>query len=491
MSDMRSSFWIILVVVFVLIAAGVGLAYWFNAPRLVAIWPEEGAAALPAGAEIRLTFSQSMQPDTVIQRIEFQPERPGAFTWEENKGKPNRTLVFTPQQPWEAGTLIQVQLKSGAKSAGAFSSAMRQGKAWSFRIRQPELAYLYPSTGSANIYLLNPLSGISTAVTQNMGNVQDFSVNASGAAIFYSSRTGPDTSALFRLDLAVSNAASTVKTPTATPAPPPSTQLLICAKALCRAAAISPDSKYLAYERTAFSSTGQNSIPQVWVLALASLQEGSQAETFLAGDPLHETLQPAWSPGGMLTFYDRTLQAFVVSNLQTGEQYRFANQTGEPGSWHPDGLQYAAPEILFYDETVSQSVQDLQAVASSHLIVFNWQSGSAQDLTPGMDLEDTAPSYSPDGKYLAFTRKYLDIQRWTPGRQIWILHLPSQQAQQMTDDPDYNHFDLRWSPAGDQLAFVRFNQTEPTNPPELWLMDPLTGRTILIATAGFSPQWIP
>ncbi|MBN1665859.1 MAG: PD40 domain-containing protein, partial [Anaerolineales bacterium] len=179
------------------------------------------------------------------------------------------------------------------------------------------------------------------------------------------------------------------------------------------------------------------------------------------------------------------VQAFIIADMQTGQQFRFPNQTGEPGSWHPHGQPFIAPEILF------ASVPNAQALASSHLISFNWQTEKTQDLTPGEDLEDTAPAFSPDGDYLAFTRKFLDVLRWTPGRQIWINHLPSGESQQMTDEPEYNHFDLAWSPAGDQLAYVRFNQTTPTEPPEIWLMDPLTGRAIQIVIGGFSPQWIP
>lgn len=483
---MRVQLLLILVVIVALLAAGAGLVYWLGIPRLQAFSPADGASTLPAGTQIRLTFSQSMQPETVIQRLEIDPARPGNFTWQESDGQPDRTLVFTPEQPWEAGDSVRVTLLPGARSAGMFSPGIRQRTDWSFRIRQPELAYLYPSSGpSTNIYVLNPLSGASTLLTQNMGVVQDFSVNTSGSAIYYSSRTGMDSSAIFRLDLTLREPASSDQG-TATPAElPPNTQILHCPRALCRAAEISPDGKYLAYERTAFPGSGSSSLPQVWVLPLDTQQGKAEPEPFLAGDPAHETLQPAWSSQGLLTFYDRTDQAFIVADMQSEQQLRFPNQTGEPGSWHPGGQQFIAPEILFV------SVPDAQALASSHLISFNWQTEKSQDLTPGEDLEDTAPAFSPDGDYLAFSRKFLDLIRWTPGRQIWILHLPSGAVQQMTDEPDFNHFDLAWSPAGDQLAYVRFNQTTPTEPPEIWLMDPLTGRTIQIVIGGFSPQWIP
>ena len=475
-----------MVVIVVLLAAGTGLVYWLGVPRLQDFSPADGASALPAGTQIRLTFSQSMQPETVIQRLEIDPARPGGFTWEESSSQPDRILVFTPEQPWDAGVTVRVTLLHGARSAGPFAPAMRQRASWSFRIRQPELAYLYPSSGpSANIYVLNPLSGASTLLTQNMGVVQDFSVNTSGSAIYYSSRTGMDSSALFRLDLALPDPSTTTQG-TATPDQlPANTQILHCPKALCRAVEISPDGKHLAYERTAFPGSGSSTLPQVWVLPLDTLQGKMEPEPFLAGDPAHETLQPAWSPQGLLTFYDRTVQAFIIADMQSGSSSAFPTRPANRAAGIPmDGsllpLKSSLPAFRtprpWRTATSSLSTGRPKKLRTSPQ-AKTWKT----PLLPSLPMATTWPS--PENSWMC--------SAGLPAGKSGFCTCRAGNSQQMTDEPDYNHFNLAWSPAGDQLAYVRFNQTTPTEPPEIWLMDPLTGRAIQIVIGGFSPQWIP
>ena len=130
-------------------------------------------------------------------------------------------------------------------------------------------------------------------------------------------------------------------------------------------------------------------------------------------------------------------------------------------------------------------------MANSHLLLFDWQQDTVQDLTPEETMEDTSPAFSPDGESLAFARKFLDISRWTPGRQLWLEHLGSQEEGPLTDEPLYNHFEFTWSPAGDRLAYVRFNQSVLTEPPEIWLIDPITKQAEQLVVGGYSPQWIP
>ena len=102
-----------------------------------------------------------------------------------------------------------------------------------------------------------------------------------------------------------------------------------------------------------------------------------------------------------------------------------------------------------------------------------------------------APVFSPDGAFLALARKNLQIELWTPGRQLWLMRTGTWQAQQLTDEPLYSHFEFAWSPQGDLLAYVRFNQAALTEPPELWVIDPYTARAAELVVGGYAPQWLP
>ena len=140
-----------------------------------------------------------------------------------------------------------------------------------------------------------------------------------------------------------------------------------------------------------------------------------------------------------------------------------------------------APLLLF---------TDLKSLADSHLILFDWQSGVTQDLTAGQGIEDVVPAYSPNGALLAFARKYLDVNRWTPGRQIWLMDTETGEANALTDDPLFNHYDFVWSQSGDRLAYARFDQSALTQPPEIWMIDPYTGQATQLIEGGYSPQWL-
>src|SRR5690606_3464486 len=118
-------------------------------------------------------------------------------------------------------------------------------------------------------------------------------------------------------------------------------RLLSCQQDECRVPAISPTGDYLAFERTGSTTSERPSFPQVWLLPLQ--EDGTAGEPELAGEENHQTLAPEWSPTGMLVYYNSHETAFVIKDLQSGEQFVFPNQTGQPGDWTPSGDAYLAP----------------------------------------------------------------------------------------------------------------------------------------------------
>ena len=473
----------ILLAVIILLAIGAAAGYWWSTPRLVNFRPADGSSNVPTSAPIEIAFSIRMNLASIQERLTLQPNVPGAYSWQGN------TLVFTPRDPWSAGATVKVSLAAGSRTASFPALALSQEASWSFTIRQPRLLYLFPADGLANIYLLNPFTGESEALTEIPGGVQDFSVNAGGEEIYYSLRTSQGGSEIYRLDLA--QVSQGVKATEAVPTRvlPTSALVLSCPQAACRSPVISPDGSFLAYEQTAFLEQDQPNYPQVWYVKLPVANPAApEPAPSRAGEALHQTLQPAWSSAGILAFYDTTAAAYVFLDPVSGRKSLFPNQTGQTGAWHPDGKVYLAPEINFLD---ASALAELQALANSHLILFEHSSGQVQDLTPEEAMEDTSPAFSPDGVYLAFARKFLDTNRWTPGRQAWLLRLDNQQARPLTSETFYNHFEFAWSPVGDRLAYVRFNQAVPKEPLELWMIDILTDQAVRLVVGGYAPIWIP
>ena len=89
-----------------------------------------------------------MDVDSLTSRLRIDPPIDGSFTWAAN------TLTFTPDDPWPSGDNITVHLQPGAHSANFPRLTIREGLTWSFTVRQPLLAYLYPANAPADIYTI-------------------------------------------------------------------------------------------------------------------------------------------------------------------------------------------------------------------------------------------------------------------------------------------------------------------------------------------------
>lgn len=471
--------WVIAVVLLIVLIA-IAAAIWLGTPRLSSWSPQDGAENVPASTPLRLSFTRQMQSDTVIARLKITPPINGAYSWE------GRTLIFTPDHPWPAGTAIQVHLSQGAQAKGWLELAMQTDSDWIFTIRQPHILYQYPADGAANIYLFDPLTQESRLITDLLAGVQEFDATPEGQTIYYSVKNNLNGSDIYRLTL---NPDLTVNQ---------SSLILACKQVQCRAPSISPGEDYLAYERTSPAGSDQPGYPQVWLakLTMTAAESGGSLVTaaedqILAGDHAHQTIQPDWSANGILSFFDTNQQAFIILDPSSGENTSLPNQTGEPGSWDPGSAFYVAPEIFFNSSGAPQTTPELKPIASSHLLKYNLEEGSIQDLTKTEGLEDTSPAVSPNGSLLAFARKYLDITNWTPGRQLWVMKPDGADAHQLTHSPENNHYAFTWSPSGNQIAFVRFNLDAPLEQPAIWMYDIEKDYELELIPGGYSPIWIP
>ena len=475
----------ILLVVMILVPSA-GIIYLLGTPNLAAVYPEPGALQVPAGEPLFLTFSRPMQPDSVMQRLTIDPALGGAFSWQGN------SLIFTPSQPWPNGQAVQVRLAAGARAAGWLPFAVREDASWSFTIGQPRLAYLFPTDGPANLYVMNLLTAESQQLTDSTTGILEFDLNPTGSIVYYSENGPGGSSSIYALSVLRPANLQTGNQPSTDADLAPPILVLDCPQASCRAPKISADGQYLAYERTELMGQDQPTHTEVWLLPLDhGLPFSDGIQPYPAGDTTHETLQPNWSSLGWLAYYDMDLAAFVFVNPHTGEQKNLPSQTGQPGTWNFNGKQFLTPDIILAAGSQTSSLPNVESIASSHLIAVNVEDGLVQDITRAENQEEAAPAFSPDGAQVAFARKYLDTARWTPGRQIWVLQLDTGQTRQLTNDPFYNHYDFSWAPASSRLAFVRFNQTLLTEPPEIWVMDTINMRANKLVVGGYQPKWIP
>ena len=401
--------------------------------------------------------------ESITERLKIEPAMVGNFTWDQN------ILTFTPNQAWPAGQVIKLYLAAGGRAASAISFPMG-GQSWSFQTNAAMLAYLWPSDGPADIYALTPDSGGILRYTRGM-RVLDFSVSSNGIMIYFSAANSQGGANLYRIDRSQIGGS-----------PDSSYQaqeLLECGSTQCRNPVISADDLFLAYEYLPINAAGGADAAQIWLMDLASQEAKPVSQA------AHETVQPAWSSKGLLLFYDRTSSAYEIVNFVTQSSTLLDNQTGQPGDWSPDGEYYLAPEISYY-----QAPGDTER-GTSHLMRYNSQNANAEDISKSLDVEDAEGIYSPDGGSIAFARKYLDAAHWSLGRQLWSMNSDGTGAHPITNEADYNHYDLAWSRDGLKIAYVRFDESKLSNPPELWMVNSDGSNAVQLVIGGYSPVWIP
>jgi Tol biopolymer transport system component len=318
------------------------------------------------------------------------------------------------------------------------------------------LVYLWPADGESNLYQLHPESGQSQVLTDLVNGVLDYSISPDRQKLFYSITSQKGTSQILALDLGTGD----------------TSELLTCSDGTCTAPQVSTNGEWLAYE---YISHSAGTLPGVRIL---DLKDNNQ---IVVGETDEYLEKPLWSASGWLACYNQTLKGYQFWNPVSDELVFLPNDTGGDGSWSADGRYFLATKIVFVSDNL----------APRHLELFDIVERTTQDLSRGSYLEDLNPSFAPSGLRFAFSRKSLNPQDWTPGRQLWVMDLDSGDSYPLTDEVDYQHTSFAWHPDGEQIAFVRYNQAALSEPPELWVISASGENPLRLIINGFAPGWIP
>jgi TolB protein len=109
-------------------------------------------------------------------------------------------------------------------------------------------------------------------------------------------------------------------------------------------------------------------------------------------------------------------------------------------------------------------------------------------LTGDENVADVSPVWSPDGQWIAFSRK---SPAAATTAQIWVMRRDGSQARVLTNDADFYSSAPAWSPDGHHLVFQRFSLQGVNAQPGIWLIDMETGSLRELATPGNRPTWLP
>jgi Tol biopolymer transport system component len=351
-------------------------------------------------------------------------------------------------------------------AGGWGGSALPSGSRISSRASQ--LLYLgWPDPGAEirQLYLASLDGSLPRQLTDQVGGVWDYAVHPQGEGIVYSVLRDDGGSDLWYMDHDGAN----------------QRLLLACPEAACLAPAWSPDGRQLAYERRDVQASAPNLDPKAGRIWLFDLQRGKERPLFDYDVPLHS---PAWAPQGeRLAFVSPLLPGVEVYDLDSGDLKQVPNEWGSPPAWSPDAADLVLPELIVAGE---------QFVV--HLFRVHPADGQVTDISGSQKLvRDLSPAWSPAGDWIAFGRQFLDDERRTAGRQMWLTRPDGGEADSLLSEPMGDLFAFAWRPDGGALAYLRTDLSEGPQPvPDVsvWVLD-LQGKPVLVAERGVMPKWLP
>lgn len=460
--------------------AGLLLIAWLVIPRVSALRPSPGAAQVPAYAPLTIEFNQPMDRSSVQENLRIDPPTAGEYSWHA------ATLTFRPLTAWPEAGQVSVALGGAARSLRQVP--LLRERRWDFSIGSPRIAFLWPAGEAAQIYTRTPDGKHEEQLTAAPFGVDDFEFSADGAHLVYAALDDQGRSALFLRDLRTGL----------------EQRIHTCeAEARCLAPTLSRGGDRLAFEqhRRPMGSGGSRGPAQVRIGVLL-LQSG--ADPIALGPSDAVTSMPAWSPTGLLTYYDGLHAAIAVSSLTVDGEIASTSylptRLGNFSSWSPDGAMLVFAETAVEPQSgeaaeneEQEEHQDELITSATRLYRYTPATGEVVELSAadGGPAENSSPVFAPDGEQIAFARRGLDPARWSPGKQIWLLPLAGGAGRQLVDEPGYNHSALRWSPDSSSLVYMRFNMLELSGRAEIWVLDLQSGRSTMVVEGGYLPQWIP
>jgi Tol biopolymer transport system component len=171
----------------------------------------------------------------------------------------------------------------------------------------------------------------------------------------------------------------------------------------------------------------------------------------------------------------------VVQRLNGAGYVLIPEPLGLPASWSP-----TANELL-----VSQiHIDTHDEVIIYRLLRVDAGSGRVSPVASADAADGVYATWSPDGRLVAYGRETSTAQT-VVGRQLWVMDSAGGAPRALTGESGVQHGAPHWSPDGRYLLFSRYRLGEPGRLEGLQLLEVETGAQRPISTEGLWPAWLP
>jgi Tol biopolymer transport system component len=425
-------------------------------PRVVETFPPDGSRS-SATSWIGIEFEMEMNRPSVEANFRISPPVEGTFQWDDHQ------VWFVPKLPLTAGEIYAVILDDGAQSASG--NALRSSSRWTFSVREPSLLYFAPVEGPAHLWKVDPKQAVppEEIVIEVEGELLDYAVRRDGSALVYVVENAQGGSDLY---LGEREAFRPVL-------------LLNCAEDRCSNPVWAPTGQRVAFGRATASPNSVSGFdpPRLWTVEL---------HTHSASELLHDDHvllgSASWSPDEhYLAFYDRTLDAIRILDLETGREQVLPTGQGLMGSWSPDGSQMVFPVLESGDEEFFVTLHRVDLRTRESTVIMGVSAGWR---------DVGQPQWSPNGEWIC-----VGLQNGS-GRQLWLIRPDGSELQPIETDPDYTYGGMHWGAWAESIVYQRYSlgatissgEGETT---EIFLWSLAEGTTDLIARNAWKPNWLP
>jgi dipeptidyl aminopeptidase/acylaminoacyl peptidase len=458
MQNNPRTFWIVVVgIVLLLVIASVTLVVIGGTPTLRArtLSPAANSNASTA-TQISVTFARPMNQESLNGKVFINPAVPFELGWIENE---LRILPLAPLQPDTDYTITigpGVQDNTGAEMGGTIE--------WTFRTRQPRIAYIRPMgmEGFGELWWNNQDGSDPVRLSAENQRVTTFAAAPDGTAFVYAVEESLTTANLWRID--VGN--------------PTPIQITNEQDVYFQAPhyGTTPDMVSVEVRRPSVEAPGEMGPP---TLELRRPLDGSPAGVIYDGEGAF-AYSARWSPDGTkIAFIDANARSIGVFNFTP--DYRFypvSNLELGQQPWSPDS-----------NELTYTTIQLGAGGAGLSLVTRDLQSGAESMVQPTM-LEGADPAWSPDGFYIAYSFAPPAVQ--SRGRGIWISSRDGVETILVTAEPFISNYRPLWSPDGQWLLYNRVDPIAGFNaPPAVWLIRPDGTEAHEVSNVGVGPVWVP
>ncbi len=174
-------------------------------------------------------------------------------------------------------------------------------------------------------------------------------------------------------------------------------------------------------------------------------------------------------------------------------QRRFTNHPDKDWtpSWSPDGKR-----IAFASNRDGQFIDGAPNISAYEIYVMDADGGNLQNLTNNPN-SDTSPSWSPDGKHIAFASWDGQFIDFVVNFEIYVMDADGNNPQNLTNNPNDDR-SPSWSPDGERIVFVSERpghfRSEFGITSEIYVMDAdggNQGRLTENRQNDWNPSWSP